>query len=175
MPSDGASVVQSLVRNVSSNDEKVHTVAAVIVAVLLDAITTRPGTASVAMVMNQRPDRRSKRMRPPNGVPLPFTLAKKVVVLAFSTPSPVPALTKLRMKPLAIAMNCVGPAAALPSGGSVEVSEKRMAVKDAPDGSVRLLVRAEATSASSRAMIAAVDSDTAARAGIRSPATPVGC
>ena len=120
MPSEGASVAQSPARNELSNAEKLHTVAAVIVGPLLDAMTIRDGTESVVMTMNQRPARRSNRMRPPNVAAAPLTLSKKLVVSALSTPSGMPDFRKLRTRPLAIAMNCVVPAAALPSGGNVD-------------------------------------------------------
>src|SRR5262245_31573346 len=98
------------------------------VAPELDAITIRPGPASVAIVMNQRPDSRSNRTRPPKGFPLPFTDAKKIAGFALSTPSAEPDLAKERRRPFAMATNCVGPAAALPSGFDADVSTKRIAV-----------------------------------------------
>src|SRR6186997_2040806 len=101
MPSEGASVAQSPLPKLSSKDEKVHTVDAAIVAVLLDAMTMRPGTAVVAMVMNQRLEWRSKRIRPPNVAPAPRTAAKKVSGLRLRAASGTPAFVKLRMRPLA--------------------------------------------------------------------------
>jgi hypothetical protein len=127
MPSVGESSTQLVPENVLSNAKKLHTVAAVIVEALLEAITTRPGVASVTAMMNQRPAIRSYLTL---GVKMdaPFrTDAKNAFVVTLSTPSATPlAFEKLRMRPFAAKMNCAGPAPPLGSGGS-EPSSPRLA------------------------------------------------
>ncbi len=89
------------------------------VEALLDAMTMRPGIASVPAMTNQRPARRSYLIWGPK-VLAPFrTGVKKTSVETLSTPSAAPVVfEKLRIRPFAARMNCAGPAAPLGSGGS---------------------------------------------------------
>ncbi len=94
-----------------------------IVEALLDAITMRPGTASVAAMTNQRPASRSYFTFGPKTFAPARTGVKNALAVRFSTWSAeAVAFEKLRMRPLAARMNCDGPAAPLGSGGSEPVS-----------------------------------------------------
>ncbi len=68
-----------------SNAKKLQSVPAVIVEALLEAITMRPGTASVAAMMNQRPASRSYLTFGPNVFAPARTEVKKALVVRFST------------------------------------------------------------------------------------------
>ena len=91
----------------------------------------RPGSASVAIMMNQRPASRSYLTFGANVAAPLRTDPKKVLVETLRTPSGAPvAREKLRMRPLAAKMNCAGPAAPLGSGGSDPSSPRLAAVYD---------------------------------------------
>src|SRR6516162_10917092 len=84
------------------------------------------------MLMNQRPESRSKRMR--GSVvkllvnPGFSTGWKKISLLASRAPSATPvALLKLRKRPLSAIMNWVGPAAPMVSGGNEDSVSARVA------------------------------------------------
>ncbi len=111
--------------------KKLHTVCAVMVEALLEAITMRPGSASVAAVMNHRPASRSYFTLGPNVAAPLRTAPKNALIERFRTLSATPLVReKLLRRPLAATMNCVGPAALLGSGGSDPVSPRFIAVYD---------------------------------------------
>ena len=79
----------------------------------------RPGIASVAAMMNQRPASRSYLTFGPNVfAPARTGREERVGREVQHAVGRARGLEKLRMRPLAARMNCVGPAAPLGSGGS---------------------------------------------------------
>src|SRR5512143_2330806 len=102
----------------SWKEKKLQTVDDVTFAASLTAIRIRLfGKVTSIITTNQRCEVRSYRMCG-SLVPLERTVAKKLSVVAFRKPSATPvALLYDRIRPLTTAMNCVGPAAPIESGG----------------------------------------------------------